>query len=173
MLIVITNQADLEALATTVLRPRAGKALRAGAIEAIRAANPTLDLRDLRPGMIVRIPRLEGARERPDGETTEPADVLVSHAEAGLAALLAATEQATTVAEEERGAAQRVLSSAELRRLAAARPELGSAIDAWRETAKNDAASARQESAALRSGAERWREELAELRALLGEGGRR
>ena len=69
MLLVITNQADLEALAEAVLRPRAGKALRAGAIEAIRAANPTVDLQTLRPGMIVRIPSVEGARERPAGET--------------------------------------------------------------------------------------------------------
>jgi hypothetical protein len=167
MLVVITDQPDLEALADAVLRPRAGKALRAGAIEAIRAANPTVDLRDLRPGMIVRIPRVEGARERPDGEGAEPAEGLVAHAESGLAALEAATEHAITVAEQERDAAQRVLASAELRRLAAARPELGSAIDAWRETAKKDAASFKEESASLRSGAERWREELADLRALL------
>ena len=59
---VVTGQVDLEAVAGSVLNARLSAETRTQALDAIRRANPGLDIDRLHPGEVLVIPPVPGTR---------------------------------------------------------------------------------------------------------------
>ena len=164
---VVTDQVDTAALIHSVLSGRLGKAAREDAIEAIRAANPHIDLEHLRPGQVLVIPMVEGVTTK--DVSSVPVDDVVGEVSTGLAALAGAADEAVTRSEHEVDEVKRVLDDGEIGERIKGSPELQAGLSAWSDTVEKDMTEAREAAERLRKNATAWEEELAELRALFRE----
>jgi hypothetical protein len=166
-LFVVTDQKNLTALTKALLTARVSVAARDRAAEAIRRANPALDLDQLQPGAVVVIPDVTGLRASVDDPVGEAGDEVVESLRAGLESLVAATKLAEERRQEEKKEAQGLFGSAAVKRLSAVVPELEENVAAARVASKQDDVDARQQLAALGEATDRWAADLAELRNLL------
>lgn len=167
-LFIIDDQTDAAALVTRLLPSRANAADRVAAEEALRAANPTLDLRRLRPGMVIVVPptieRLRrGAADDPAGDA---AGDLVDEVRAALEALEAAAKDAQERAAGERQEAFALLDGPVVSRLAGDQL-LAANIESVRQAMKADEAAGPDQVAALRQSLDQWQADLKALRELL------
>jgi hypothetical protein len=166
---VVGEQRTLADLAPSLLRSRLSKTVRADALDAIRRANPGLDLDDLAPGTVIVVPAVEGLRA--DAAAADPlrqgADDLVDRVRDGVEALTKAAEAAEEARKAEKEAVQALLGSSLVQRLASQSSELATNVDATRSTLKNDDAESRRQLAELHEAAQGWFSDLDGLRALM------
>jgi len=169
-LFVVTDQPDLEALAANVLRSRVGASTRAAALEAIRRANPTLNLDRLSPGAVIVIPPVPGIRP-PDAAQGDPvgdvADDLVGRVREALESLSAAADAGEEARVADRREVQELLGSALVRRLATSVPAIGQNVESIRAGFKQDELDARRAQADLKDSLAALSADLEALRDLL------
>ncbi len=166
-LFVVTDQQNLAGLARAVLKPRATAAVREGALDAIRRANPTLDLDRLHPGAVVVIPPVAGTRPAADDPAGQAVEDLAARVREGMDSLLAGVEGAEKAREAEQQEAQELFKSAVVRRLSANTPEIGANIESIRAAHKQDDADAKRAMGDLRDALDGWAADLDGLRDLL------
>jgi hypothetical protein len=166
-LFVVTDQRTLADLSGAVLRSRTSAGVRKAALEAIRRANPTLDLDHLSPGTVVVIPPVPGARAAADDPIGQAVEDLVERVQDGLASLSAGTEGAAKARETELQEARDLFTSDLVKRLAASTPEVKANVASVRATQKQDDADANRALVELRESLDGWTAELDTLRGLL------
>lgn len=160
-LFVAGAERNVDALADTVLRKRTAVATRAAAIDAIRAANPGLDLDRIDPGTVVLLPDVTGVRPVTAGEPVhDTAGDLVDRVKEGIAALLAAGETSEELRRLERQEAEEVFGDPMVKKLSSKVPELGANLKAVRKSLAADDAEAEQRLESLRQSAEGWAADL-------------
>jgi len=168
---VITTEKTEDALLRAVLGARPSAARKAAAAEALRRANPSLDLSALTAGTVVVVPTIEGARR--DGNSNdsdlvgEAATSALDAASAGIDALLTATKEGERERRLERKEAEELFDSEGVRELQQRVPELEENIASVRREFERDEAVSEEQRAALAEAAEQWRAELEQLRGLL------
>lgn len=167
-LFVVRGQQTPAELAVSLLPSRATAADRDAAMAALVAANPTVDLDRLRPGMVLVVPasieRLRrGAADDPAGDA---ADALLRQLRESLAALAEAEDRAQETAALERKEAMELLEGPEIARFADDR-FLAGAVKSLRQELRSEEATAGEGAAALREAIEGWQADLKGLRGLL------
>lgn len=167
-LFVVGNQKSLAELAPALLRPRTSVTVRESAFEAIRRANPSLDLDRIHPGTVIVVPPVAGTRSAAtDDPARRAADQLVERVRAGLESLVAATESAEEQRGVEKKQVQELFGTAQVKRLAAAVPELAANIESVRGGFKEDDVAARKQLKDVHESADLWAKDLETLRGLL------
>jgi hypothetical protein len=166
-LYVVTEQRNLDDLAGAVLRPRTSAGVRSAALEAIRRANPSLDLDSLSPGTVVVIPPVPGARAADDDPISQAVEDLVGRIGDGLASLSTAAEGAARERESELREARDLFASDTVKRLSESSPEVKANVQSVRAVLKQDDADANRALDELRQSIEGWTAELDTLRGLL------
>jgi hypothetical protein len=166
-LFVVGTRANLDELAPSLLKARLSAGARASALDAIRRANPSLDLDDIAAGTVVVVPAVEGVRPAADDPAASFADDLVDSVARGveLAAGVADAAEERRVAEKKE--VQALLGTAAVARLAESVPELAANIESVRAAFRDDDKAAKQQLAAMKAAQEVWKEDLATLRGLL------
>lgn len=166
-LFIVGDQADAREISVALIGARFGDAKRDAVIDALRRANPGVDLDRPRPGMVLVVPKL------PD----DVADRSVDPVDASLDELLERSREDVTqlpagadAAEERRRVAGKesraVLASPEVRKLAGRVPQLKQNAATVAKQLDVEDEEAEQEVANVREAVERWLAELEELRAL-------
>lgn len=165
-LFVVGAERNLKALSDTVLIRQVETTTRMSALEAIRVANPGLDLDRLDPGTVVLLPDVEGVRPATAGEPLQDtAGDLVARVKDGIGALMAAGEAAEEQRRLERQEAEEVLADPEMERLARQVPELVANMESVRASlqAEDADADAGQVLESLRQAVDVWAADLDRL----------
>lgn len=166
-LFVVRDQRNLAELGPALLKGRPSAALKESAFEAIRRANPSLDLDKLTPGTVVMLPPLEGAR---DTSSQDPAQTaagdLLTRVRSALDSLSRAADSAEEQRVAERKEAQGVLGNAVVKRLSSQVPALAANLESQRAGSKDEDVSARKQLAALNAAQQEWEADLEVLRKL-------
>jgi len=164
---VITTEKTEDALLRAVLGARPSAARKRAATEALRLANPALDLSALTPGTVIVVPTLDGARGDDADVVGDAATGVLESAVAGVEALLVGTKEAERERRLERRDAEELFESEGVRAMVQRVPELEENIASVRREFERDEAVSEEQRAALAEAAEQWRAELEELRGLL------
>lgn len=163
-LFVVGTERNLDAVADVVLRKRTAVATRAAALDAIRAANPGLDLDRIHPGTVVLVPEVTGVRPAAAGEPVhDTAGDLVARVQDGIAALMAAGEAAEEQRRIERREAEEVFGDPAVKKLSSKVPELAANLKSVRTALKAEDAEAGQGLESLRGSADAWAADLETL----------
>ena len=163
-LFVVGAEHNLEDLADAVLRKRTAAATRESALEAIRTANPGLDLDRIDPGTVVLLPAVKGVRPVTAGEPIhDTAGDLVARLKEGIGALLAAGEAAEEHRRLERQEAEKVFADPVLKKLSSQVPELVANLKSVRKSLDAEDAEAEQALESLRQAADGWEADLETL----------
>lgn len=166
-LFVVGAERNLDALADVVLRKRTAVATRASALEAIRAANPGLDLDRIDPGTVVLLPDVKGVRPVAAGEPVhDTAGDLVARVKDGIGALLAAGEGAEEQRRIEHHEAEEVFGDPVVKKLSSQVPELVANVKSARKSLEAEDAGAEQAQESLRQSADAWAADLEALGSL-------
>ncbi len=168
-LFVVGAQKNLAELMPALLKSRTSATVRATALDAIKRANPSLDLDRITPGTVVVVPAVEGIKPslRADDPVDQVADDLAERVREGIGALVAATKAAGETHQLEWQEAQELLGSSLVQRLASQSQELAANVDSARATIKADASDGRRQLAELAEAADGWTAELDALRRLM------
>lgn len=168
-LFVVRAERNLADLADAVLRKRTPAATRESALEAIRAANPGLDLDRIDPGTVVLLPAVKGVRPVAAGEPVhDTAADLVARVKEGIAALLAAGEAAEEQRRHDRHEAEEIFADPVLKSLSSQVPELAANVKSTRKALEAEDAGAEQAMDSLRRSADDWTADLEALSSLHG-----
>ncbi|MEU6164322.1 hypothetical protein [Streptomyces tanashiensis] len=164
-IVVVEQEKTLAALTTRLLKARTAKAVKEKAAQAIRAANPALDLDHLQPGMVVVVPRLAEARaaEDDDDPVDEFLDVLLSRVGREVVELLQAAESALEAEQAELATTAEILDDEDIEEAAQNDPMLQENLDSLRSSLESDAETAQRNTDILRDGAEQWHSDLDDL----------
>lgn len=166
-LFIVSDEADTAALAKSLLGvQRLGAARRDALIEALRGANPALDLDRLRQGMIVTVPDGLGLGDRVDDPVASAIDDLVSWAAAAVEGFPAEADRAEEVRRAEAEGIRALLGSDEIVRLSADNPQLEKNIASVDRVLEQQDAAAQADRDALAESAKAWTEQLRALQAL-------
>jgi phage tail protein X len=166
-LFVVGTERNLADLADAVLRKRTAAATRTSALDAIRAANPGLDLDRIVAGTVVLLPDVTGVR--PAAATEPVRDTtgdLLARVQEGIGALVAAGGTAEEQRRLERQEAEDVFSDKVLKRLSSQVPELVANVKSVRKSLAADDADAEQAQELLRTSADEWAADLETLGGL-------
>jgi len=165
-LFVVGAERNLADLADAVLRKRTAAATRESALEAIRTANPGLDLDRIEPGMVVLLPDVKGVKPLTAGEPVhDTAGDLVARVKEGIGVLLGAGEVAEEQRRVERHDAEEVFADPMVKKLSSNVPELAANLKSVRTSLKAEDTEAEQGLESLRQSADGW---AADLEALGG-----
>ncbi|MFF7778359.1 hypothetical protein ACFZCG_28580 [Streptomyces tanashiensis] len=164
-IVVVEQEKTLTALTTRLLKARTAKAVKEKAEQAIRAANPALDLDHLRPGMIVVVPRFPEGREDEDDDqyVGEFLNVFLSRLGREVDGLVEAAKSALEVAKAELETTAKVLDVDEVQDAAQNDSTLQGNLDSLRSFLEGDAEIAEENTAILLNGAEQWYTDLDDL----------
>lgn len=167
-LFIVEHQRDAAAIAARLLPTRASAANRRAAVEALREANPTLDLDRLHPGAVVVVPPAVGRlrRNAADDPAGDTADALIDEARTGLQALVAAAKDAEEQAAAERERTRALLDSREVARLRQDRL-LAANVESLREELAAEEEHSEERLAEVTKAVAGWEADLKALRGLL------
>lgn len=172
---VVTDEPDIVAVAKSLLGARVAAAKRDAAIDAIRRANPALDLDRLQPGAVVFVPegpdmpaRTAGAG--PADPVADALDDLVARTSDALAALAVGFDAGEERRRADAEATVAVLKSPEVRKATAGNPALKENTAAVARTLAADDAAAGKDREAMGAAQKDWLEQLAVLRGQAGGG---
>lgn len=166
-LFVVGTERSLADLADSVLLKRTAAATRATALDAIRAANPGLDLDRIDPGTVVVLPDVKGLRRVSAGEPVHDAAAdLVTRVKEGIGGLLAAAEVAEEQRRTERHEAEDVVRDPVVKSLASQVPELAANLKSLRRSWEVEDAEAERAMVSLRQAADGWVSDLETLSRL-------
>jgi hypothetical protein len=165
-IIVVDQEKDLEAVASRILTAKVSKTAREQAIEAIRTANPGMDLTTIAPGTILVIPTLAGARTASGDVLGGSVDALTEQLKNSLDGLTQAVDVAAAADKAERAQTAAMLGSADLKRASATDDQLKSDLAALAKSLDEDAKGGEQQVAAVRESLDLWVADLDTLRNL-------
>ncbi|MFF7441753.1 hypothetical protein [Streptomyces sp. NPDC008122] len=165
-IVVVEQEKTLAALTTRLLKARTAKAAKEKAAQAIREANPGLDLDHLRPGMIVVVPRLAEARDEDDDLVDQSLDLFLAEVRAEVDALLDATNDSLTSEKEELETTAKVLDAMEVQQAAQNDPVLQNNLESLRSSIEGDQEAATENTDTLLNGIEQWYTDLDDLSTL-------
>ena len=163
-LFVVGAERNLDSLADVVLRKRTAVATRTSALEAIRAANPGLDLDRIKPGTVLLLPDVKGVRPVVAGEPVhDTAGDLVARVKDGISALLIAGESAEEQRRIERHEAEEIFGDPVVKRLSSQVPELVAHLKSVRTSLQAEDTEAGQAMESLRKSVAEWAADLETL----------
>jgi hypothetical protein len=165
-IVVVGKEKSLTELTNGLLLARASKTSRTQAEEAIRAANPGLDLGRLSRGQVLVVPDLPQARATTVDHVESATTAIVEVLDEQLDELLEAAKEAQARTESEQADAAAALQEPALRK-AVGDPDAKAVTDALRKTL----AAQRRASASpfdLEDLVQRWRDEIDALAAMAG-----
>ncbi|MEU1229633.1 hypothetical protein [Streptomyces sp. NPDC005828] len=165
-IVVVEQEKTLAALTTRLLKARTAKAAKEKAAQAIREANPGLDLDHLRPGMIVVVPRLAEARDEDDDLVDQSLDLFLAEVRAEVDTLLDAANSSLTSEKEELETTAKVLDVMEVQQAAQNDPVLQSNLESLRSSIEGDQEAATENTDTLLNGIEQWYTDLDDLSTL-------
>jgi hypothetical protein len=166
-LFVVGAERNLADLADTVLRKRTAAATRESALEAIRTANPGLDLDRIDAGTVVLLPDVKGVKPVAAGEPVhDTAGDLVARVKEGIGVLLGAGEVAEERRRLERHEAEEVFADPMVKKLSSKVPELAANLKSVRKSLTAEDAEAEQALESLRQSADGWAADLEALGSL-------
>lgn len=171
--VIVGNEKNFTALRGRLFERKPSTAALHRIEEAIRDANPHVDLTKLTPGTVITVPPLPGVDLDVGGVSLDPpsrgivGDVHRELREA-LGALVADAEQREAEGAAERKQLGRLLRGREVQAAVDQDRELAAQIEEAGARLEQDAASSKRSMAALRATASSWDEELAALADLLG-----
>lgn len=166
---LIDRATDAEGLVRQLIQGRSTKAARESAIQAIRAANPGLDLDQLTPGTVVVVPAIpdtSGAGNLVDSTAGDLLDAVST----SLDETEAMVDDGLRADRAERAQVSAMFSSAELRRAAAKDKELKQLLGELQQALDDDDRTGGQQTEQVHAARSGWKDELAALRALLQRG---
>ena len=155
-ILVVGKEKNLAAVAARVLTARASKTAHADAINALRAANPGIDHDRLRPGTVLVVPDVSGARVNIDGAHRGTVADLTEQVKAALDGLADAVDAHTERDATSRERTLRAIGAADLKRAAGRDPQLRARLAELGRTVKADAKSATAEAETLRATLRDW-----------------
>jgi ribosome-associated translation inhibitor RaiA len=164
---VVQSETTVRAVADAVLKERTRKADREAAIEAIRRANPGLDLEQLRPGQVLVIPELTGTRMAGRDPLGTEIDHLAALVSKGLGGLATDADRAVEQSLNEIKETTTRLDSAAVRRLSERIPEFKETVAELRTNLKTGAEEARRQADDLHAAIDTWAADLETLRRLI------
>ncbi|MFD8011460.1 hypothetical protein [Streptomyces sp. NPDC058955] len=164
-IVVVEQEKTLAALVTRLLKTRTAKAVKEKAAQAIRAANPGLDLDRPRPGMIVVVPRLDEASDDTDW-VDESLDLFLSQVSGELDTLVEAAHSALMAEKAELDTTARVLDVTEVQDAAQNDPLLQEILVQLRSSIDADAEAAVEKTDILTNGIEQWFTDIDDLSTL-------
>ncbi|MGZ9929438.1 hypothetical protein ACXNSR_06040 [Streptomyces sp. NC-S4] len=165
-IIVVDQEKTVTALAARLVKTRTSKAAKEQAAQAIRDANPGLDLDRLRPGMIVRVPPLPEARDDVPDVVNEALSPLFDQIRTELDALIRTANSALEADTAERGATAEILDAEAVQAAAQNDPLLQYNLERVRQTLTDDGQTADENTASLINGTEQWFTDLDDLSTL-------
>ncbi|MFG2972175.1 hypothetical protein ACGFYY_04085 [Streptomyces sp. NPDC048331] len=169
-IIVVDQEKTVAALAARLVKTRTSKAAKEKAAQAIREANPGLDLDRLRPGMIVIVPRSPEARDDdPDDEpdvVNEALSPLFDAIRTELDALIRTANSALEADTAEREATAEILDADAVQAAAQNDLLLQYNLERVRQTLADDEQSAVEITESLINGTEQWYTDLDDLSTL-------
>ncbi|KOU33409.1 hypothetical protein ACFVZ8_04210 [Streptomyces sp. NPDC059558] len=165
-IIVVDQEKTVAALAARLVKTRTSKAAKEKAAQAIREANPGLDLDRLRPGMIVFVPRPPEAREDVPDVVTEALAPLFDQIRTELDALIRTANSALEADTAEREATAEILDAEAVQAAAQNDPLLQYNLERVRQTLADDGQSAVESTESLINGTEQWYTDLDDLSTL-------
>lgn len=167
-LFIVDTQRDAAAVAARLLPTNASAANRRALVEALRDANPTLDLDRLRPGAVVVVPPRVGRlrRNAADDPAGDTADSLIDEARSGLQSLVTAAEAAEAQAAEQRERTRGLLDGQDLQPLARDRL-LAANVESLRKVLAQEDERSDKRLAEVTAAVAGWEADLKALRGLL------
>jgi hypothetical protein len=161
----ITDETDLESVVHKLVTGRVGVRQLARAVDAIKAANPGVDLETLRPGDLVFVPPIERAEAASAAVTANPIEELETLVASALVDLRDLAEQNQSSVADENSLVTGAVKDATVRRAATATPQVAAAIADVQATVKTQTSDARSQVQAVDEMAKGW---LAQLKLLTG-----
>lgn len=171
--VIVGTEKNFTALRGRLFQKRAPAATVRVVEEAIREANPHVDLTKLEPGTVIRVPRIPGIDfDVGEGVSLDPATrgiIGEVHREVRevLGTLVADAERRQTEDAAERKRLVRTLEGRDVQASIGRDRELAAQLDAAKVALEEETATSKRELAVLRRTATSWDEELAALGDLL------
>ncbi|MFE5631360.1 hypothetical protein [Streptomyces sp. NPDC056543] len=164
-IVVVEQEKTVAALVSRLVKARTPKAGKEQAAQAIREANPGLDLDRLRPGMIVVVPRLDEARDPdPDPDLVDAALYgLIEQVRRELDALVLAAQSAETDAKAELAAMREVIGDEAVQTAAQQDDTLQGYVDGLPAALDQEEQTVSEVTASLINGIEQWYTDLDDL----------
>lgn len=167
-LFVVGDERSLDDLQSSLFKSRLSARVRKEAVEALRRANPGLDLDHVDRGTVVFVPDTEAVRPKvSDSPAGDAADERVAALAEALDALMRGAEDGEKARREEGDEARRVLDNDVVRKLAGRQKPLAENLKSVAAALDADDADAQQQLVSAREAQAQWLEELQELRGLL------
>lgn len=167
-LFVVGDERSLDDLQSSLFKSRLSARVRTEALEALRRANPGLDLDHVDRGTVVFVPDTDAVRPKAsDSPAGDAADERVAALAEALDALLQGAEDGEKARREEGDEARRVLDNDVVRKLAGRQKPLAENLKSVAAVLDADDADAHQQLVRAREAQAQWLEELQELRGLL------
>jgi hypothetical protein len=165
-IVVVEQEKTVAALAARLVKARTSKAAKEKAAQAIREANPGLDLDRLHPGMIVVVPRLSEAREDIPDVVQEALETLFEQIRSEIGVLIETAGSALASDRDEREATREVLDAELVQSAAQNDTKLRDNVDRVRQTLDDDEETNREITESLINGTEQWYTDLDDLSTL-------
>lgn len=162
-IVVVEQEQTVAALAARLLKAGTSEAATERAAEAIREANPGLDLDHLRPGMVVVVPLLAEARDDVPDVVAGALSDFFERISRELDAIIETARSALEADRAEREAVTGVLDAEEVRAAARNDPMLRGNLEQVRQTLADDGRIAVEITESLITGTEQWYTDLDDL----------
>ena len=172
--IVVGTEKNFSALRPVILERRVSADVAKQAEEAIKEANPHVDLDTLRPGTVIAVPEgLPGVKVEPEVSvviTTDPGGpvgVLPSRGKVELDALAAAAKESEAAGRNDRRRLVKALDSPQLAAAMKDDQQLAADVEAARNAMADEDAKAKERAAELKKAQTEWQAGLASLQDAL------
>ncbi|MFG2328080.1 hypothetical protein ACGFMM_00495 [Streptomyces sp. NPDC048604] len=165
-IVVVEQEKTVAALAARLVKARTSKAAKERAAQAIREANPGLDLEHLRPGMVVVVPRLAETRDDIPDVVKEALENLFEQIGTELTELINAARNAQEADDSEREETKEVLDAEKVQAAAQNDTKLQYNLDSVRTTLESDGTTNHEITDSLINGTEQWFTDLDDLSTL-------
>ncbi|MFI1258882.1 LysM peptidoglycan-binding domain-containing protein [Streptomyces netropsis] len=165
-IVVVEQENTVAALAARLVKAGTSKAVKERAAQAIREANPGLDLDHLRPGMVVVVPPLVEARDEAPDVVDVALAAFFEQISRELDALIQTARSALEADKAERQATAEVLAAEEVQAAARNDPMLRNNLEQVRQTLAGDGQIAVEITESLITGTEQWFTDLDDLSTL-------
>jgi hypothetical protein len=171
-ILVVGTESNLEGLHGRLFSGKVSGATAKRVAEAMRIANPGVDLDALRPGTVLTVPDLPEVALRGDisldSGTKDAADAILANAKEMLAALVDTADRLRRDATVERRRVGKAMDGREVQAAAAEDKDLAADLDETRRAMDEEEAAAKERAASLKKAQDSWTKELDAFRARLG-----
>jgi hypothetical protein len=170
--IVVGAEKTFSALRPRIFTAKLSTAAAREVAEAVRVANPTVDLDKLEPGTVLTVPDVPGVRTRGelslDETVTSGIEALANAGAAALEELAAIAKSRASESAAERKQLGASLDSKELEAAVRKDKTLAPDVAAVRQALAEEEAGAKDRAAALKKAQDEWTAELDALKQMLG-----